>query len=899
MSLLKKILSLILFVAVVQSVSAQSACQGLKNPISFSIYQNYSGQTGGETAGRTSGTSTYQRDYMVMNSAIIPNTNLANIVTSNCSSNEGKPGNNDANRFKIMGTGNDPNTRSQMSYLPTNLDPTIVSSIRLGNTYGCHEAEALYYQFQVTSSNVLVFIYYSIVLENALHGTNDNPECIIRVKKLDNGVFRDLGDSLCYIIQGPIHSDSVGRGTWASWHLSGTTSTDAAYKPWAKVAINLYNFQGETVRIEVKTGDCSMTQHYGYCYVSGDCQPMRLVASGCSPGASNEVATITAPQGLSAYQWYRSRYGELGSNQINNPANYEMIPGARGQDSVLDVYVEDFPYEQGGSNRVQCNTFKCILTSYLDPAKPIRSALYVNACNQKPTVEMEAVTQCDGSVLVIDRSTTPTSEGPVSDDLPRTQWTFRNGSGQSVGSATGGSATYTYPTMGDDSVTLRTVSPLDNTCYTERTLPIHIRKNPNIAIHPSRTSICADDTITLRGSCSDPIGIIRHQWTIHDPIDGDTTIIGNPIVHRFANTSTVEYTAMNADSCESTVSTTISIGYFPDLVITGDSVVCIGSSNTLQVSCDLPGCTYEWYTDTLQTTPVQTGATYTFTPTRDGLMFAKVISPYGCSTWSMFQYRMLVPDIQQSETHICMDEEVTITGSGADYYTWTSSPADPTLDGQDSLSEVVVSPRVSTVYTMIGHGANGCDATPLTVTVTVDPYPEFIFSYPPDYIDLFEPILYLSDNSTNHVRSIWAFPTDGTEYPTTARFFEYQFQSVLDYDSIPIKLTTASINGCAQDTTFYVPVDIFTEWIPTAFTPGRDVNRTFGLQNNIKAQDFTMTIYNRWGLKVFESNDQNEHWDGTYKGKECSPGSYVWIITYRQFDGTDMVKKKGTVLLLE
>ncbi|MBQ6726444.1 MAG: hypothetical protein IJQ89_07685, partial [Bacteroidales bacterium] len=324
MSLLKKILFVMLFVAVAQSVSAQSACQGLKNPIAFSIYQNYSGQTGGDAAGRTSGSSTYQRDYMVMNSAIIPNTNLANIVTSNCGSNEGKAGNNDANRFKIMSNGSDPNTRNQMSYLPTNLDPTIVSSIRLGNTYGCHEAEALYYQFQVTASNVLVFIYYAIVLENAFHTAVDNPECIIRVKKLDNGVFRDIGDSLCYIIQSPPSSSAVGTGAYASWRLSGTTSTDAAYKPWSKVAINLNSFQGETVRIEIKTGDCSMTQHYGYCYISGDCQPMRLVASGCSPGASNEVATITAPSGLSSYQWYRSRYGELGSNQITNPANYEL-----------------------------------------------------------------------------------------------------------------------------------------------------------------------------------------------------------------------------------------------------------------------------------------------------------------------------------------------------------------------------------------------------------------------------------------------------------------------------------------------------------------------------------------------------------------------------------------------
>ncbi|MBR4804662.1 MAG: hypothetical protein IK032_08495, partial [Bacteroidales bacterium] len=331
----RRIFYITLLLVLSSYVSAQTACQGLKNPVSFSIHSAYSGQTGGDAAGRTSGTCTYQREYLVMNSAIIPNTALANVVTTNCSSNEGQTGNRDANRFKIMGPGNDPNTRNQMSYLPTALDPTIVSSIRLGNTYGCHEAEALYYQFPVTSSNVLVFLYYAIVLENAFHGSSDNPECIIRVKKLNNGVFQDIGDSLCYIIQSPPSSSAVGTGNYASWRLSGTSGTDAAYKPWSKVAINLNSFQGETVRIEVKTGDCSMTQHYGYCYVVGDCQPMRLVASGCSPGASNEVATIKAPSGLSGYQWYRSRYGELGSNQINDPANYEPIPGTRGQDSIL------------------------------------------------------------------------------------------------------------------------------------------------------------------------------------------------------------------------------------------------------------------------------------------------------------------------------------------------------------------------------------------------------------------------------------------------------------------------------------------------------------------------------------------------------------------------------------
>ena len=882
---MKKIVTLsILVLCTVANVlfGQGNACPGLKNPVDFMMHQNYSGQTGQ----RSTGVSNYSQTFIELTSAVIRNSALASTVsTVGCSGRD--PVATRPNRFLIMGSGNDLNTNSQLSFLPNN---QYISSIRIGNSCYSAEAEGLFYTMTVTPQNALVFIYYSIVLENALHSANQNPEFIIRIKKQNGNTFSNISDTLYYVVQSPVSGGPLGP-----WTQTGSV----VYKPWAKAAINLYNYLYETIRIEVLVGDCSASGHYGYCYIAGDCQPMSLAASGCSPGASNEVATITAPSGLSGYQWYRSRYGELGSAQINVAANYEPIPGTRGQDSVLDVYVEDFPYDPSTGNRYQCNTFKCVLTSYLDPAKPIRSELYVNACNHKPTVAMEARTRCDGSILVLDRSTTPTSEGPVGGDTARSQWVFRDATGQQLGTASGGSASYTYPAAGDDSVTLRTVSPLDSTCYTQRTLPIHIRKNPSIGVALSRSSICADDTVTLRGTCSDPIGIVRHRWTIHDPIAGDTTLTGNPVVHRLANTSTIEYVAMNADSCESAATATVSVGYFPDLAITGDSVVCTGSSNTLRVSCAMPGCSFEWYTDTLQPSPVQTGNTYTFSPTRDGLMFAKVISPYGCSTWAMFRYRMLVPSLEADTTHICIGDVVTLTGGGADHYTWQSSPADTSLYGQDSAQIVTLTPRVSTTYTMTGHGADGCSATPLTVTVTVDPFPEFSLSYTPEYINLFDPVLWLSDRSSNHVRSVWFFPTDDQEHPTTAREFEYRFRNVLGYDSIPIRLTTASINGCAQDTTFYVPVDVFTEWVPNVFTPRRDINRTFGMRNNIKAIDFTLTVFNRWGLKVFETNNQDEHWDGTYNGKECPEGSYVWVITYRQFEGTDMVKKKGTVLLLK
>ncbi|MBO7540194.1 MAG: hypothetical protein J6T33_00890, partial [Bacteroidales bacterium] len=139
----------------------------------FLLHQNYSGQTGQ----RTTGVSTYSQTYIELTSAIIRNTALASATsTVGCS------GRDDANtrtrRFLIMGSGNDLNTNSQLPFLPNN---QYISSIRIGNSCYSAEAEGLYYTMTVTPQNALVFIYYSIVLENALHSANQNPEFIIRI----------------------------------------------------------------------------------------------------------------------------------------------------------------------------------------------------------------------------------------------------------------------------------------------------------------------------------------------------------------------------------------------------------------------------------------------------------------------------------------------------------------------------------------------------------------------------------------------------------------------------------------------------------------------------------------------------------------------------------------------
>jgi gliding motility-associated-like protein len=57
-----------------------------------------------------------------------------------------------------------------------------------------------------------------------------------------------------------------------------------------------------------------------------------------------------------------------------------------------------------------------------------------------------------------------------------------------------------------------------------------------------------------------------------------------------------------------------------------------------------------------------------------------------------------------------------------------------------------------------------------------------------------------------------------------------------------------------------------------------------------------LTIFNRWGVKVFETNDPNAGWDGRFKGVTQGPGIYVWFCTYTKGDRN--TKQKGTFMLL-
>ena len=67
---------------------------------------------------------------------------------------------------------------------------------------------------------------------------------------------------------------------------------------------------------------------------------------------------------------------------------------------------------------------------------------------------------------------------------------------------------------------------------------------------------------------------------------------------------------------------------------------------------------------------------------------------------------------------------------------------------------------------------------------------------------------------------------------------------------------------------------------PTAFSPNGDGVNDFFELNGGPVRTLTLSIYNRWGEKVFETDDITKGWDGKFKGTTQPMETYVWTVSY-------------------
>ena len=125
-----------------------------------------------------------------------------------------------------------------------------------------------------------------------------------------------------------------------------------------------------------------------------------------------------------------------------------------------------------------------------------------------------------------------------------------------------------------------------------------------------------------------------------------------------------------------------------------------------------------------------------------------------------------------------------------------------------------------------------------------------------------------------------------------------------EINNLPIGNYTVIVtdsSGCSMaDTISIVDLEIdcdFFVYLPNAFTPNGDGNNDVFLVRGKGIETLSVSIYNRWGNKVFETEDEIRGWDGTYKGSEQNSGVFVFIVQGTFVNGKAF-KESGDVELI-
>jgi gliding motility-associated-like protein len=139
--------------------------------------------------------------------------------------------------------------------------------------------------------------------------------------------------------------------------------------------------------------------------------------------------------------------------------------------------------------------------------------------------------------------------------------------------------------------------------------------------------------------------------------------------------------------------------------------------------------------------------------------------------------------------------------------------------------------------------------------------------------------------------------------------FQWQPATWLDCDTcqhpwatpyLPTYYTVMVVDslGCSDTAAVNVFVNIDREvFIPNAFTPDGDGNNDYFMVYGKNIKSVELSVYNRWGEKVYESNDIAQGWDGLFKDNKLDPAVFVYIADVEFIDGF-VSTYKGNVTLV-
>ena len=231
-------------------------------------------------------------------------------------------------------------------------------------------------------------------------------------------------------------------------------------------------------------------------------------------------------------------------------------------------------------------------------------------------------------------------------------------------------------------------------------------------------------------------------------------------------------------------------------------------------------------------------------------------------------------------------QTTTVGGTSPYTYQWSTLPT------QTTATATGLCPGIYFVTVTDAHGCTTIDS--ITVLNAIGSDSVFIHANP-DTIFSFQTTQLTVQPSSGYTYT-WS-PSTGLSNPNIYNPTAGPSQTTTYY------VTLQDANGCRtiMDSIQVVVLTLHCNeediYIPNAFTPDKNGHNDVLYVRSRGITSLYFTIYNRWGEKVFETNDITKGWDGTYKGSKVDPDVFVYYLNATCLTGLTYFKKGNITVL--
>lgn len=317
--------------------------------------------------------------------------------------------------------------------------------------------------------------------------------------------------------------------------------------------------------------------------------------------------------------------------------------------------------------------------------------------------------------------------------------------------------------------------------------------------------------------------------------------------------------------------------------------VCVGYSNVPYAVDHHNGSTYRWIVEGGDIVSGNGSSRITVNwKKQPGIFRLSVVeqNELNCPGDSVFAYVLVKGNNFRVSypPQACLNDSVTVKASGGIWYDWGNGFTD------SSVSFRIIHDTALTV--LISDTACGLRTDTFSMKIKAITKPTAAFSSGVEEYYKNQSVFFSYSGSTND-NVTWNI--DKTIRPRlTAHAINVTF---IDTGDAYIKLYSVNLLGCKDSVTRIVNIRNEQLFFPTAFTPNGDgLNDTFK-PGGIGMKTYHLTIYNRWGQKIFETDNIEEGWDGTYKGETVDTETYIYTCDARGRSGK-LYTYNGNITLL-